>query len=75
MFSVLYPESNFWWVFGNGPKVFPYFLLPFFSCFGLPFSRKNTDKLLIFIYLLLKEDQIEVFRVSNITTKGINNTG
>ena len=64
MYSVLYPESNFWWVFRNGSgmvpetfhiyvpgmflKVFSYLLLPTFFCFGLPFSRENTDKLLIF---------------------------
>ena len=33
------------------PQIFAYLLLPTFSCFELPFSRENTDKLLIFNYL------------------------
>ena len=70
MYSVLYPESNIWWVFRNGSenvpnyvpgmllKVFPYLLLPTFFCFGLPFSRENTDKLLIFNYLFAEGKSI-----------------
>ena len=66
MFSLLYEVSNFCWVFRNGSgnapqyvpgmflKVFPYILLPTFFCFGLPFSRENTDKLIIFTYLFVE---------------------
>ena len=39
-------------------KVFPFLLLLTFFCFGLPFSRENTDQLLIFNYLFAEGKSI-----------------
>ena len=90
LYSVLYPESNFWCVFRNGSGMVPetfhntflrcsskFFLI---YCCQLSFvsSCHFLGKILIScwysIIFLLKENQFEVFTVSNITTKGINNT-
>ena len=91
MYSVLYPESNFWWVFRNGSGMVPetfhntflgcsskFFLiyccqLSFVS--GCHFLGKILISCYFSIIFLLKENQFGVFTVSNITTKGINNTG
>ena len=91
MYSVLYPESNFWWVFrkgsgmvpetfqntflGSSSKFFLIYCCQLFLVSGCHFLGKILISCSYSIIFLLKENQFEVFTFSNITTKGINNTG
>ena len=91
MSSVLYPESNFWWIFRNGSgmvpetfhntflgcssKFFPIYCCQLSFVSGCHFLGKILISCQYSIIFLLMGNQFEVFTLSNITTKVINNTG